>query len=454
MHVIIIGGGEVGRFIAEVLIEEAQEVVIVESDDDTVQRLQGLDASVLHGSGVSPALLQRAGIERADLFLAVTPGDEVNLVACMIAKKYGGPGLRTVAKVTQSHYVGASGAAFDADDLDAVDALVHTERAIASIAMDMLRYAGSGELREVAGGKLLLVGMLLGPESPFVSGTLAEIREDLPRECLVVAVQHHDGVRIPDGADRLAVHERAYVLTLPRHLTELTILSGHPWYRAQRVLLIGVGNTGLTLAHELEAKGFTATLLEQDHARAEQVASRLPKATVLHGDAADPDLLRRVIEDQHIDAVVVLLKDPERSLLLGIFAKSLGARKVIVRCDKPEYAPLASKVGIDAIISKKRAVANAVLRYVSRGRVESTLMLGDEDDAELIAFRIPDAPTNDELVTRPLRELELPAGALVGAVVRDGAAFIAAGDTVIRPRDEVFVVCRPDAIAKMEALLS
>jgi trk system potassium uptake protein TrkA len=452
VYVIIIGGGEIGRFIAEVLIGEAQEVVIVEPDDEAAHRLQSLDAIVVQGSGVSPSILQRAGIDRADLFLAVTPVDEVNLVACMIGKKHGRSTLRTVAKVKQSHYVG--GAAFDADDLDAVDALIHTERAIASIAMEMLRFAGSGELREVAGGRLLLVGMLLGTESPLVGGTLAEIRADLPKESLVIAVQHEDGVRIPNGTDRLAVDERAYVLTLPKHLTELTILSGHPWYRVNRVLLIGVGNTGLALAHELEGKGFTATLLEQDHARAELVASRLPNATVLHGDGADPDLLRRTIDEQHIDAVVVLLKDPERSLLLGIFAKSLGAKKVIVRCDKPEYAHLASKLGIDAIISKKRAVANAVLRYVSRGRVESTLMLGDEDDAELIAFRISEAPARAELIQRPLRELALPEGALVGAVVRDGAAFIASGDTVIRPRDEVFVVCRPDAIAHVETLLA
>lgn len=454
MYVIIIGGGEIGRFIAEVLIGESHEVVIVDPDDDAVTRLAVLDASVVQGSGVSPPILKRAGIALADLFLAVTPVDEVNLVACMIARKHGRPGLRTVAQVKQSHYVGGADAAFDADDLDAVDALVHTERAIASIAMEMLRYTGGGELREVAGGRLLLVGMLLGPESPLVGGTLAEVRAVLPKECLVVAVQHDDDVQIPRSTDRLAVDARAYVLTLPQHLTELTILSGRPWYRANRILLIGIGNTGLALAQALEAKGLVPTLLEQDHARAELVASWLPKAMVLHGDGADPDFLRRVIEDQHIDAVVVLLHDPERSLLLGIFAKSLGARKVLVRCDKPEYAGLAHKLGIDAIISRKHAVANAVLRYVSRGRIESTLMLGDEDDAELIAFRVADAPARAELTARPLRELALPEGSLVAAIVRDGEAFIATGDTVIRPRDELFVVCRPEAIARIEALLA
>lgn len=449
MYVIIIGGGEVGRFVAEVLLHEKHEVVIVEHDDETVQRLATLDVMVVHGSGVSPGVLVKAGIERANLVLALTPVDEVNLISCMIAKKYGGA-VRTVAKVKQSHYVG--GEAFNADDLDAVDALVHTERAIATITLDMLRFAGSGELRELAGGKLALVGMVLGAESPLTADTLAAIRPDLPRESIVVAVQGADGVRIPRGSDRLGADERAYILTLPKHLTELTILSGQPWYRVNRVLLIGSGNTGFTLAADLEAKGFTAAILEQDRERAEWVAARLPKSIVLHGDAADPDLLRRTIDEQHADAVVVLLRDPERSLLLGLFAKSLGAKKVIVRCDKPEYAHLAHRLGIDAIISNKRAVANAVLRYVSRGRVESTLMLGDEDDAELVDFRISMTPGR-ALTERPLKQLAIPDGALVGAVVRKGEAFIASGDTVLAPGDELLVVCTPEAIGAFEALI-
>jgi trk system potassium uptake protein TrkA len=452
VYVIVIGGGEAGGFIAQVLSEESHEVVVIDPDDAIVERLGAtLDVSGIAGSGVNPQVLRRAGIERADLFIAVTPIDEINLVACMIAKKHGPPRLRTVAKVKQSHY--RDGAAFTADDMDAVDALIHTEQAIAAIALDMLAFAGSGELRELAGGKVVLVGMVLGADSPLVNATLVEIREDLPRDSLVVAVHGGDGVRIPSGTDRLVPDERAYVMTLPRHLTELTILSGQPWYRVNRILLIGAGNTGLALAHQLEAKGFATTILEIDHDRAEAVAARLPRTTVLHGDGSDPDLLRRTIEDQRVDAAVVFLKDPERSLLLGVFAKSLGARKVIVRCDKPEYAHLAHKIGVDAIISKKRAVANAVLRYVTRGRVESTLLLG-EHDVEVIDFRIADAPARPELTTRPLRELGFPTGALIGAVVRGDAAFIATGDTILRGGDELLVVCRPNAISEVAAMLA
>jgi trk system potassium uptake protein TrkA len=163
--------------------------------------------------------------------------------------------------------------------------------------------------------------------------------------------------------------------------------------------------------------------------------------------------LRRTIEDQRPDAVVSLLRDPERSLLLGLFAKSEGAKKVIVRCDKPEYGHLAHQLGLDAIISRRRAVANAVLRYVSRGQVESMVMLGDEDDAGLVGFRVPDAP-RPELTERPLKELGFPPGTLLAAVVRQGIPFIARGDTRLAADDELIVACRPDAIARVEEMLA
>jgi trk system potassium uptake protein TrkA len=452
VYVIVVGAGDVGSYVARVLVEEAHEVVVVEPDEATAERLQrSLDGHVIAGSGVSPDVLRRAGIAQADLFLAVTPVDEINLVSCMIAKKQGSSRLRTVAKVKQSHYL--AGASFTADDLEPVDELIHTEQAIAGIAMDMLHYAGSGSLREFADGRIVLVGMTLGSDSPLVNESLAELRATLPAESLVVAVHGRDGVRIPSGADRLTADERAYIVTLPEHLTELTILSGQPWQRVQRVLVIGLGNTGATLAQRLEAEGYTTTILEIDPDRAEAMAAHLPKSMVLAGDACDPDLLRRLIEDNDIDAVVVLLKDPERSLLIGLFASSLGAHKVVVRCDKAAYGHLANQLGVDGIISKHRAVANAVLRAVNRGRVISAVMLG-EHEVEVIDFKIPAMPAHPEIVAKPLSELTFPDGCLIGGVIRDGKAFVASGTTVLRPGDEIVVVCRPLAIAKVASLLA
>lgn len=451
MYVVIVGAGEVGSHVARILTEEGHEVAVVEMDEDLARRLDAsLNALVINGSGVSPAVLRRAGVQRADLFLAVTSTDEVNLIACMTARKLGGEKLRTLARVRQSRDV-VGELALSAEDLG-LDALISPEQAITETAIDDLRFAGSGEVHEVAAGKLVIVGMELAPDSPLVHETLAELRSDFPGDFLVVGVQGQNG-RMPTGSDRLEPDDRAFVLTQPRYLTELAILSGQPWYHVRRILIIGCGNTGLALARELESQKLAPTIIEKDRDRAELVAGLLPRSLVLHGDGADPELLQTRIQEDEIDAVLVLLKDPEKSVLIGIFAKSLGARKVIVRSDKAAYAPLANRLGIDSVISPKRAMTDAIQRYVRRGKVELTLTLG-EQQVEIIQFKVPEKPARSDLIVKPVKDLGLPEGAIIGAVVRGDEVWIGAEETVLRPGDELLVVSRREALRRVEKLLS
>lgn len=452
MHIVIVGAGEVGSYVARILTDEGHDVAVVEIDHDLANRLDAtLNALVVNGSGVHPTVLERAGIERADLLLAVTAVDEVNLIASMTARKYGSAGLRAAARIHQSPDV-AGEPALSAEDLG-LDALVGPEQAVASATVNALRYAGSGEMRELAGSKLVLVGMDVSAESPLVYSTLAEVRRDFEGQFLVLAVQAPDGLRIPTGLDRLRHGERAFVLSVPENVTELAILSGHPWHHVHRVLIIGCGDTGLVLAKQLEGNDLHTTIVEQDPDRAELVATLLPRALVICGDGSDPDLLRERIEEDRIDGVVVLLQEAEESLLIGIFAGSLGAGKVVVRCDKAGYVPLASALGIDAVLSPKRAMADAILRYVRTDAVESTLLLG-EHEAEVLHLRIPDVPARPELVSRPLKNLPFPRDTLVGAVIRGDAVMIAHGETVLRPGDELLVVTRPTASSELVKLLS
>ena len=452
MYIVIVGGGEVGSYVARVLVEEGHDVAIIETDEELARRLDGsMNALVVRGSGVDPAVLQRAGIEQADLLLAVTASDEVNLIACMTGRKRGAQRLRTVARVRWS-WQGAGATPLSAQELG-LDALISPRQELASETAHTLRYVGSGEIRELAGGKLVLVGGALAAESPLVHETLSGVRRDFSKNFLVVAVQGRDGIRIPSGADRLQVDERAFILTLPNNVTELAILSGQPWSCVRRVLVVGCGNTGLAVARELENQNLTPTVIEQDRERAELVASLLPRSLVIHGDGSDPDFLRAQIEEREIDAVVVLLKVAEMSVLIGIFAKSLGARKVIVRCDESGYVPLAHKLGVDAVLSPKRAMINAILRYVRRGKVESTLLLG-EHEAEIIEFRVPEKPSHSDLLERPLKDIGFPKGVLVGGIVRGGQAFIASGNTVLQAGDELLVVCVRESLGPVEKLLS
>lgn len=451
MYIIVIGAGEVGSHIARIFIEDGHEVAIVEIDEELAQRLDStLNALVVQGSGVNAAVLKRAGVERADLLLALTSIDEVNLIASMTARKYGKSALRILARVRQSRDVTGE-IALSAEDLG-LDALISPEEAITTAVLEDLRYAGSGEMRPLAAGRLELVGMDLAPDSPLIHESLASLGEDFPGEFLVVAIQGRRP-RIPSGDDRLEAGDRAWVLTRPESLTELAILSGKPWYHVRRVLLVGCGNTGLSVARELVRNGFTVTIIEQDEERAQSVAGLLRNVLVLHADGSDPELLRAEIRERAIDAVVVMLKDPEKSVLIGIFASSLGARKAIVRCDKSAYTDVATRQGVDGLISPKHAMAEMIQRYVRSGTVELTLRLGDRQ-IEVLQFTLPDPPKNADLIRQPLAELDFPEGALIGAVIRGDQVFIGRGDVVLEGGDEVLVVARQDSLRKVEKLLS
>jgi trk system potassium uptake protein len=451
MYVVIVGAGEIGHHVARMLVDEGHEVAIVEIDEELARRVDStLDALVVIGSGVNPAVLVRAGVDRADLLLAVTATDEVNLIACMTARKYGSTRLRAVARVRQSRGV-VGEIALSAEDLG-LDALISPEEAITTAAMEDLHFSGSGEMRELAGGRLVLVGMELAADSPLVHETLADLREDFPGDFVVVGVHGADG-RIPSGSDRLRPDDRAFVLTRPDALTEVAILSGKPWYHVRRIMIVGCGNTGLALARQLESENVRPTIVEYDRARAELVAGLLPHSLVLHGDGSDPELLRERIEKEKIDAVVVLLKEPEKSVLIGVFAKSLGARKVIVRCDKPEYTSFAHRLGVDAVISPKRAMTDAIQRYVRKGKVELTLLLG-EAQAEVIQFTVPENPARADLFRTPLNQIGLPPGALVGALIRGDQVIIAPDAVTLRPGDELLVVALTGTLGRVEKLLA
>jgi trk system potassium uptake protein len=451
MYIIVVGAGEVGSYLAHILIEEHHDVAIIEADERTARTLDAeLDALVVHGVGISHKNLERAGVRRADLLLAVTQVDEVNLITCMTARRLNGR-LRTVARVREAAYLTGEGETLSARELG-LDLLVGPERAVASEVVELLSYEGSGTVYPMADGRIVLLELPLSADSPLVHEPLADLRDVFPTPSLVAAISGRDGVRIPHGGDRLTADERAFVLTLPRNADEFWILSGKPWHHVRHVLIIGCGNIGFHLAAQLEARSLFPTIIEIDRARAEWVAKRLTRSLVLEGDGTDPDLLREQLQER-ADAVVVLLDDDEKALLIGLFARHLGAKKVIVRSDKVAFRPIGHKLGIDALISPKRAVADQILRFVRRGRVESAHMLGDHE-AEILELSIPPEPAHPELVSRPLRELDFPAGALLGAVIRGEEIIIADGNTVLRPGDDVLVVATPDAVGRVERLLA
>jgi trk system potassium uptake protein TrkA len=449
MYIVIVGAGEVGSYLATILVEENHDVAVIEINDALARTMEAqLDALVIHGSGVSSHTLKQAGIRKADLLIAVTEVDEVNLIACMSAAKLGKEELQTVARVRHTTSI-SGGGSLSHEELG-LDLLVSPEEAVADRVVHLLRFEGAGEIRYLADGRIVLLELPLSPDSPLVHESLADLAGTFPEPSLVAGVYGAHGLRIPRGDTRLRSDERAEVLTTPENIDEFLILSGKPWHHVRHALIIGCGTIGFRLAQLLESQRTYPTIIEKDPERAKYVARRLTRSIVLEGDGTDVNLLKEQLEE-YADAVVVLLEDDESAILTGAYCKHLGAKKVIVRGDKLVFAPIANKLDIDALLSPRRAVANTILRFVRRGRVTSTAMLGDHE-GEIIELTVPDKPARSELITKPLSELEFPVGSLIGVVIRGEEVTIAGGKTVLAPGDRVMVIAMTAAIAAVEAL--
>ena len=450
MYVIVVGAGEVGSYLARILADEQHDVAVIDASEQVARDLEAsLDALVVHGSGVSRQSLRRAGIARADLVLAVTHVDEVNLMVCMAAAKHGKSPL-TVARVRESAFL-TGDSPLTAQELG-ISMLVGPEQAVANQVDKLLSYEGSGESHMLAGGRVALLELPLSADSPLAHDSLADLRDTFPTPSLVAAVRGPRGIRIPHGDDHMRPDERAYILSLPENVDEFWILSGKPWHHVRHVLIIGCGNVGIHLAAQLEAKKLYPTIVELDAARAAWVSKNVTKSIVLCADGADPDFLREQMQER-ADAVVVLIGDDEKAVLAALLAKHLGAKKVVARCDKLAYAPISDRLGIDALISPRRAVADEILRFVRHGKISSARMLGDHE-AEILDFSVPHSPRNSDVIEKPLRELELPRDALIGVVMRGDDVTIATGDTVLQAGDELLIAALPAAMQKVMDLFA
>jgi len=449
VHIIIIGAGEVGTYLARILADERQDVCIIEQDEGVARGVSdSLDAQVLHGTGVSRRVLVRAGVERADLLLAVTEIDEVNLIAAMTAERMN-PECRTVARVRNRRYLYGNDA-LTAEDYG-IDLLLGPEEAVAQQVVSLLEYVGPGQISNMADGKLVLLEHPVQPHSALAYAALEEVSAELPSRSMLCATLSEGELRISQAGDRFQVGDRVYILAAPGEVGDVLALLGSDLHHVRRVLLIGGGETGLQVARALERLRFDVTVVERDHQRAELVAGRLKRSLVIEADGTDPTSVAEWIGEGH-DTVVVLAEDDNHSLLTGIVAKFNGAKKVIARVDNQDYGPISHKLGVDALISPRRAIAATILRFVRRSHIQSTTMLGNHQ-GEIIDFAI-DEKSKGQLMEKPLASIKLPKDCVVGVVARGGDLVMPSRDPefTLQIGDHVFIAALRSAVAKVEEL--
>lgn len=439
MKIVVIGAGEVGYHLAARLSVEQHDVAVIERDAELAARIQSqLDLLVIEGNGASLASLEKAGIQQAELLLAVTNLDEVNLIACLIASQFE-VGLK-VARVSNPEYYERRGILEERKF--GADLLINPEKECAREIFKLFHRSAATDVAEFAGGRVVLLALPVSGGAPAAGRTLEEIGRTLKgRHFLTVAIDRDGDTIIPQGPTRVEQGDTIYLVAEAQHLPEAYELLGLERQRIRRVMLLGGGRVGTHLAHLLEREGVQPTVIERSRERCVALAERLETGLVLHGDATDLDLLAQegISETGGLAAVT---SEDETNLLASLLAKHLGARKVIALLKRAEYIPLVTRIGIDAAVSPRLSTANRILQHVRGGRIVSMAVM-ERNQAEAMEFEVtPGSRVEGRLVA----EIHLPRGAILGSIQRGEEVIIPRGDTRVATGDRVMVFALPSAV--------
>lgn len=453
MRVVICGAGQVGTTIARHLATEGIDVTVIDIDPEQVRRVdESYDVRGIVGHASHPSTLQQAGARDADMLIAVTRSDEVNMVACQVAYSLFKV-KRRIARLRHAGYLAQDKTGLYAAEHLPIDIIIAPEIMIAEGIAHRLRTPGAFDKVPMAGGLVELLGIHTGPSNCAVIGQrFTEIAENHPDGGMsVLAVVRQGHCFVPDSDDRLEAGDDVYVLARKNQVDEVMAAFGHHEQVAKRVIIVGAGNVGLHLAKRLrrESPSVDIKLIEQNKERAEEAARELGGASiVLQGDALDRDLLGEA-QAGSAETIVAVTHDDETNIFVSVLAKQAGCKRTITLVNKRTYESLIPTLGIDAVVSPSAVTISTVLRHVRHGSILALYTLR-EDFGEVVEAEIS---PESRLLRRPIGELGLPTGMKIGAVVRDSQVVIPGPDTQLQAGDHVVALVTYSHLRLAEALL-
>jgi trk system potassium uptake protein len=430
MRILIAGGGEIGYSISKALAAD-HGIFVVDHNPDIRERFGGLDVEFVPGSATATDVLRRAQVDRADLLVACTGSDEVNMVACAIASRIGPS--RTICFVSNDDLLGTDGSAGSLREHFGIERVVWPEAQLADEIERIIAAPGAIDAEVFAGGRVRLLEFRLLPDSPLTAGPIKSLH--IPRGALVVAVKRRDAIEIPRGDTVLASGDKIFVMGTPEALRELQPqIEGEAQTNVrQLVTIIGGGDVGFRLAQRLDGKGSVEVrIIERDKRRGELLAAALRRALVLQGDGTDLELL----ESEGIgrsDVLVSVIDNDERNLFASLLGRQLGVRKIITRVSRMANLRLFERVGIDVALSARGAAVASVVHTVQGGRADLLAVL-EEGQATVVELVVPSGYR-----PRTLIEMDTPPHSIVGAILRGAKVIVPRGADQIRPQDRLLV---------------
>jgi trk system potassium uptake protein TrkA len=425
-----------------VLSHEGHEVSVIDRSPAAIERVnESLDCLTVVGHGASVKCLRNAETAEAGLFVAVTDADEANLLSCLAARSMGAK--RTVARVSSWVYV--RGARRVYRDLLNLDLIISPESLASAEITKSVKSPAVLRLESFAAGKVLVKQLKINRDCKFARKRLMDI--SLPEGTLVAGVLRGDDMIVPRGDDELQVGDSAYLIGKTESMERIEKIFGLEVPPTQRVVIMGGGEVGFQTAQMLRRSHLDVRIIEKDAGRCAHLSEYLNGVTVLHGDGTQLSLLREELSD--IDLFVGVSGDDEVNILSALLAKELGATKSVVLVNKPDYAPVYERVGVDKAISERLLTANAILRFLRRGEVVSVAVL-ESGKAEVLEIIVG---PKSRVLEKKLSEAHFPKGSLVGAIVRGEDVLVPGGDDVLKRGDSVILFVLPEVVDKVEKLL-
>lgn len=437
MKILILGAGQVGSSIAEILAAEANDVTIVDHDPLILRHLQDrLDVRTVAGQASSPTVLEQAGAADTDMILAVTSSDETNMVACQIAFTLFQTPTK-IARIRAADYL-AHPEIFMQEAIP-IDVIISPEQIITEQILRLIEHPGALQVLDFANGKVQLVAIRAYYGGPLVGQQLKALREHMPKiDTRVAAIYRRDRAIFPEGHTVIEADDEVFFIAASEHIRAVMSELRKLDKPVRRIMLAGAGNIGQRLAMELEKnKRYSVKLVDHNLDRATRVSEALTRTVVLHGDAADAELLQSEnIED--VDVFCALTNDDEANILSAMLAKRLGARRVMALVNRTAYVDLIESDVLDIAFSPKQATIGSLLAHIRRGDVVAvhSLRRGAAEAIEAVAHG---DRHSSKVVGRRIEEIKLPPGTNIGALVRGGKVIIAHHDVVIEPEDHLIL---------------
>lgn len=445
MKIVIAGAGSVGSHLAKMLTEGYHDITIIDKDEERLSAVsETMDVVTVPGSPTSIDILKSAGVEKADLFVAVNPDkdQDVNIVSAILAKKLGAG--KVTARINNAEYLTPENRDILSDM--GIDLMFYPEKMAAVEIENLLKQSDMSEYMDFANGKLQLVVFRVGEASKLLDKTPQELplsADGLPFRA--VAIARGDETIIPQKDTLFKMNDMIYAISRKEAVDELMSYSGREYINIKRLTILGGGSIGEMVAEQFEKTAEFVKIIELDRERCEVLSETLDRTLVINGDGRSSDLLYD--EDiKSCDAFVAVTSSSETNIMACVAAKKMGVAKTIAEVENLEYIKLAEQMGVDSVINKKLIAASRIFIFTLSNKVRTVKCLTGSD-AQVIEYVVnPDS----RITKAPVKELRFPSDAVIGGIVRGSESFIPVADTLIRPYDRVAVFTLPTAIGKVE----